>query len=696
MSVRYQQLLLSESKLAESLIIKSTTLALHVSNSQEMKIEHARHNKSFNINDPSSWKFYLNLNGQYHFSNEMMYVVSVDTLEEIEFTKENLDVHRATKRAYLSEGSYIKSLKVRYPNQKALIEGILRPVDLNVAINARENEILSYNKDLVEYNEVSLIEKVQRKIDVYIKNWESKSYPKFEKEYGLMQHYILLALIPLFIREVREASERSFETHSFYIWNHLESVAGLGKYRPYLSKTQSMWLYRNIDYLKSNFGKDSNVKLLIDNLLTPSGIPMARYYTGLDLSGIKYGENVAPFMSRVALNFTDVIGETTLDKSIKFVNEKMIPLARDNYQNLEENIEALETKLKLNPLSSMPTKLFESELLSSNLRDVYSKEDVLIQHWGYLAYNDLYKAKFSFINPKTSSIMNMTAKEAFMVWIYVTNKIFGTTPEKIPDTTLYNLAPLQMVSKDYLLSKVNPDRVSNKQVQTLLDLLPVANEYISSIDFGEYCDEVYQSYRKGLKLWNSVELYHSRAQIRTLFNLCFSPRRCEYSKLGYTYYSELFDEKKWELDKLQKSDYERLSLDMMVKVLDLNIEEQNRSVNVQTALLEIFSKLTSLHTTVIQSASSNNIIVEGKQLLLLSDLKTHAESHIYSGGLISNVDTYQHRETKVNVGDASKITAEVVSKTRKSHVDVKIRLKTRSKVTPNKITQLNLSRIKYD
>lgn len=696
MTIKYQQLLKAESKLAESLIIKSTTLALNVSNSDEMKVAYRRMGMSFDKNDPSTWKFYLNLNGQYHFSNEMMYVTSVDTLEEIEFTKENLLIHRATRRAYLNEDDYVNSLKVRYPNQRSLIEGILRPVDLEEAINARENKILSYNKDLVEFNEVTLMENIQRKIDTYYNNWENKHYPKIESDFGLIQHYVMLALVPLFIREIREQKEKTYETHSFYIWNHLESVAGLGKYRPYLTKSQSLWLYRNIEYLKANLGKDSNVSLLIDNLLTPSGIPLGRYYTALDTSDIKYGEDVNPYLSRIALNFTDILGAEAVNKSIKFVNEKMVPLARDNYENLEDNIKNLTEKLKLNPLSEMSTKLYESELLSSNLRDIYSLEDVLIQHWGYLAYNDLYKAKFSFINPKTSSIMNMTAKEAFLVWIYVTNKVFDADIEEVPDITLYNLSPLGIVNKDYLLSKVNPDRISESQVQTLLETLAIPGEYISSIDFGEYCKEVYEGYKDGLKLYNTMELHHSRAQMRSIFNICYARRTCEYSKLGYTYFSDLFVEKKWELESLQKSDYERLMLDMMVKVLDLNIEEQNKSVNVQTALLEIFSKLTSLHTTVIQSSSANNIIVEGKQMLLLSDLTTYSESHNYVNVTRSSADMYRNRSSVVNLPELPKINTAVLSRVSKSNTNVKVEIKSKFRTDIKKPTYLGMSRIRYD
>ena len=82
--------------LIASMTIKSEILA----NLTEELVGKNEGNPNWSGRDKRLWRYYLNLNGQYHKLDEPMFVVSLDTLKEIAFTKENLIDHPNTKEAY--------------------------------------------------------------------------------------------------------------------------------------------------------------------------------------------------------------------------------------------------------------------------------------------------------------------------------------------------------------------------------------------------------------------------------------------------------------------------------------------------------------------------------------------------------------------------------------------------------------------
>jgi hypothetical protein len=154
-------------------------------------------------NDPESWKYYLHLAGEYHYTDTQMTIKSLDTSEEILFTKESLTHHLATTREYRLFGSYYRALVNRYPDQEDLIRGILNPVDMETAIAAVDGQILYYDQELVESNEENLIPKLENWCKVFSRRWLVRAYAQVDDLYVPAHLATMYMLIPSVVMNIR-------------------------------------------------------------------------------------------------------------------------------------------------------------------------------------------------------------------------------------------------------------------------------------------------------------------------------------------------------------------------------------------------------------------------------------------------------------------------------------------------------------
>lgn len=224
--------------------------------------------------DDTDNPYYQNLVGDYSAIDTIMTIVSIDTEEEIEFTKENLELHPKTKHAYRIPGEYYSQLVTRYPQQVDLIKCILYPVtDIQAAIDAPNFTLLQYEPDLLEYQEVaSIVNAITKHLTLWRNRWDVKEYT-YEEYYPITQWAALWATLPTVILCQRVANLKTSSAHSTHIWEYLTSN-GLGDYRSILSREQELFLYKNIQYLIQNRGKDSTLTILADNLLKPHNVTL--------------------------------------------------------------------------------------------------------------------------------------------------------------------------------------------------------------------------------------------------------------------------------------------------------------------------------------------------------------------------------------------------------------------------------------
>lgn len=229
--------------------------------------------------------------------DEMMYVTSLDTKEEIPFTRENLHgcggntaIHKKTLEAYKVGSNYFNLLCETYPKQVDLIKSIvylIPPKELSSteeaayfgavpdadalrmknAIDAKNFWLLQYDDSFLENREKSsILDCVRSVLEMFRTRWCVNEYV-FEENYANVLWSVLWSILPLAIVGQRYANIKGPNVHSSHVWDYLTSH-GLDSYRGYLTSAQEAFLYKNIKYLRQHGGEHRILNILVDNLLS--------------------------------------------------------------------------------------------------------------------------------------------------------------------------------------------------------------------------------------------------------------------------------------------------------------------------------------------------------------------------------------------------------------------------------------------
>lgn len=411
---------------------------------------------------PSTWKYYQNIAGEYHFTDleriaeingdgnpYMTIQVAGDTGPVvINFTKETIsgatsDAALAVEYSYGS--NFYNELVARYPDFEQLILGILNPIDYEISTRSYNGDILyaggwyrtfvdndpkNYhfvsqvkagisNKLMVESNEYTLLYRLQHWIKAMLEQWVVNDYTRDNDLYSTSIWITLMSKLPTQIFNLRldQIKSNTGETHSFHYTEYLNSHGDLGKHIPYLTLDQAMFLYKNMGWLENNIGKQEVFDVLVDNLLTPAGVPIAAYILKHDLSTLESDTTVDPYMERKYLNFRS-IGAGSDARSIEEIVIKSVNLARDNGLFIEDQIRQITNMSRNSRYNSVPTKVLESDMMDDRDGIQYPKAAFLMNMWLYSIKYGTYRGSIFVTHPITGQRMQFTPLNAFILMYY--------------------------------------------------------------------------------------------------------------------------------------------------------------------------------------------------------------------------------------------------------------------------------------
>ena len=376
--------------------------------------------------DQSNWRYYLLLNGEYHSTDEIMKVQSLDNGDVIDFTKANLDIHPATKRAYRLGSYYYTRLTEKYPAQSNLINGIINPIPPSESIPANNYQILRYNKDYVLWNEYQLIPALQEHINNMV-------LTSFKTEYLYTDNLMLTILLGNLyaslvsaILMIREEAEGTRYVHEFHIWSKLTSHGISPIYKSVLDNKQTMWLYRNIDWVLRKQGRIQTFDSLVDIILTHRNIPLARH-EALQTTTDQL-DNLVPtpaFISR-PVNLQNRLGLSSRMLTVSELIVKENKVAIDNAQEESYSIATAEYNISTGVHSDIPTKVLESTMVDATDRNPNTIMRVLHNHWIYLAANGIYQINHDFVDFRSGTRFKLSTKVCTFLLIVSEAKVRHT------------------------------------------------------------------------------------------------------------------------------------------------------------------------------------------------------------------------------------------------------------------------------
>lgn len=568
----------------------------------------------------------MNLAGEYHPQDTVMMVVSSDNQEEIEFNKTNLIRHRNTARDYQFGTRQYGELLEKYPGQEDVILGILYPVDKDIAISAPDHKILGYPKKLIESNEYTLVEELQKWTELFYKRHYNWQYTISDALYApvILSMYFMM-LVPA-IMNARLKKHKTIEAHSFYVQQYLASNSKLGTYYPYMTLEQAHHFYRNVRYYQRHAGMNQTLDKLIDALMTKRAMPMASYTMRHDTS--KQLETIYPEIMFKRSDMTAIasVGTAEFIGTEEFL-KKEIPDAPDNDDEISYSHPEIDQYLKDSPSNVVQTKLLESAMVDYAGAVTYKLEDIQLSHWLYYAHLGKYTAVVNVPNPKTSERITLSMKDAYILATYCLYRSMDIVPVEIPLVAAVRAQRFPIPTDDDLKSILDMQYVSDFSWEAAASVMSEVSTMISIDDFFEKAQDIYKAANFQRDLISFQEGMHQRGEVFKLVCRYWADQYIRLVPKGETY-KQWLASKDLDFDNFKRNEFELLLVSLVSTATGVGLSTSPSLRNIQKAMTSALRDLSSYSIQIVTKMSDEAMHVMDFPSVRAGDEEVSAEGEV--------------------------------------------------------------------
>ena len=578
---------------------------------------------SVDLNTPTSWKYYLNAAGEYHSTDTLMEVVSLDTLETIAFTKSNLYEHTATTAAYQYGTRYYQTLVQAYPDQENLILGILYPCNLYYAVSAPNGAILAYDTNLIEPQEATLLHDLEQWIQRYMARWHVRAFIHSDTLYAAAQVAgLYLQLVPM-VLNLRLRRCKTPEAHSFHIRQYLASHGRLDRYWDFLSLKQALWLCRNLDSLQHYVGHQATLDVLIRHLLSDRYIPIADY-TMKQLTSYDTDFYPAYEFVKKPLN-----GQYNMPRKDSFTLDELLlreqPLAPGNASLAAEERQGIDLAFKTSISGVVQTKDLESSLIDYTDAVPYKLTDVLLNHWLYFISVDRYPIVVNFRDPVTGDQRSLSSRNAFLYLVYLTAVQYGYALETIPELQanhVFRWPVLAVASHEQWGGR---NRISRAEIQYWINRVPRLRSFYSRTAFFSWGQQAFGLQHQHWYWVSRIENQTARAEAEQLIEALHHDPVIRLPEVGQSYRAWLAEHS------LPEANYTRSESQLLIQTVftaatGYRKDPTKMAMNIQKAMLGILKQLSSYSIQTIAQVNEKPVRLIEWGSIRLGDSRVHLDA----------------------------------------------------------------------
>ncbi len=553
---------------------------------------------------PTTWKYYLNLCGEYHPRDPVITVRSLDTLQPIAFTKTNLLTHTATAKAYQYGSRYYRELLAQYPDYENLILGVLYPAKMAQLQAAPDFSVVSYPSHLVEDNEESLIRNINDWLDKFQHRWRISAFHLTDELYGASLLGVMYGqLIPLII-SLRLRACRTSEVHSYHVRQYLASHGMLDAYLTQMTRKQALFFYRNANYIERHSGKASTFAWLTDKVLTDRGLPLVEYQMKHDTSEMPGSLTPQVTFSTNPLN--RVASKSPNGISTATLMAKEVAVASGNLERISQTVHTTEEKLKYSLQAVAKTKVLESSLVQNADNSTQSIQETALSLWGYTAATGKYAVYTRIKNPVTGEEMTLSMLQAYHYFFYAYCMVHSRQLQTVPLIYAQFIPRIPAPTVAEVMNHVDTAYVSEEKVIELMAMNPQVTAFVNADMFNDGCLAVFNAVNRQATLVAQEEHFYSRGLLHGAFAKQYSDYLLTTAETGEdikAYFSSIdipttgFNELEWQ----------QIYLDLFQACTGFDMQAAVQTSDLQRAMIRLMTQLSSYSVQFVSELSGSTI-----------------------------------------------------------------------------------------